>query len=170
MVLRAPGTRHPALALLRGAGAASDAESMTAPDTSGTAVRMAVERSLAEAGVGAADIAVINAHASATPLNDLTEREAFRVLFAGMEGPVVFGTKGNFGHSLGATGALEAVALILALRHGVVPPVVGLEQPDPAFPLRLPRGAPVQFAGRVGMSLTLGFGGFDTSLVLEGLP
>jgi 3-oxoacyl-[acyl-carrier-protein] synthase II len=80
---------------------------------------------------------------------------------------LVFATKGNFGHSLGATGAIEAVALVLALRTGRVPPIAGLEQPDPDFPFPLAYRAETACDARIGISLTLGFGGFDTSLVFE---
>jgi 3-oxoacyl-[acyl-carrier-protein] synthase II len=187
LVLEAEPKRAP-LGWLRGAGAANDASGMTTPDADGRGARYAVERSLADAGLSADVIDVVNAHGSGTQLNDATEALAFRALFvqssmglrpaepgstpypagaARGDRPVVFGTKGNFGHSLGATGAIEAIALLLALRAGQVPPVAGLEEPDPAFPLPLPRGAPTPTCGRFGLSLTLGFGGFDTSLVFE---
>ena len=115
---------------------------------------------------------VINAHASGTPLNDQTEKEGLRRIFGSRPptaegGAVVFGTKGNFGHSLGATGAIEAIALILALQSGIVPPVYGLEQPETDFPLRLVVQEPLAHDSRVGCSVTLGFGGFDTCLVFE---
>ena len=163
---REGGPRRP-LAFYRGGGGASDAQSMTAPDATGAAVKLAIERSLTDAGLTLADVATVNAHGSATPLNDQTEREALRSTFGTAERPVVFATKGNFGHSLGATGAIEAVALILALRAGEVPPIVNLEQPDPGFPLPLPMGKSLRLAGRIGISVTLGFGGFDTSVVFE---
>jgi 3-oxoacyl-[acyl-carrier-protein] synthase II len=168
-----PGSR-PALALLRGTGSANDASGMTTPDPMGRGARYAVERSLADAGLATGVIDLVNAHGSGTPLNDATEALALRDLFAKSTlgtpsgaRPVVFGTKGNFGHSLGATGAIEAIALMLALRTGEIPPVAGLEEPDPAFPLPLPRGVPMHAKMQVGLSLTLGFGGFDTSLVFE---
>ena len=94
-------------------------------------------------------------------------KNGFRMLFSAADQPVVFGTKGNFGHTLGSTGAIEAIALVLALRSGQVPPVVDLEEPDPEFPLPLPSGHSVECPGRIGLTLTLGFGGFDTSLVFE---
>jgi 3-oxoacyl-[acyl-carrier-protein] synthase II len=81
--------------------------------------------------------------------------------------PLVFATKGNFGHTLGATGAIEAIALILGLREGRVPPIYALEQPLPEFSLPLAISQPVSHSARAGLSLTLGFGGFDTSLVFE---
>ena len=167
VVLEASDCVAAPLAVLRGNGSSSDAKGMTAPDTSGAALRMAMERSLADAGLAPADIGVLNAHGSGTPLNDLTERAAFAAVFAGTSGPVVFGTKGNFGHSLGATGAIEAVATILALRHRKAPPVFGLEQPDPEFALPLPVGEALDIRSGFGMNVTLGFGGFDTSLVFE---
>lgn len=157
----------PLLALFRGAGSANDAASMTSPDPAATGARLAMERSITDAGLSPGDIGLVNAHGSATPLNDRAEGEAFRVLFGERAGPLVFATKGAFGHSLGATGALEAIALILGLREGVVPPIVALERPEPDFPCPLPVGGPVRHEARIGLSLTLGFGGFDTSLVFE---
>jgi 3-oxoacyl-[acyl-carrier-protein] synthase II len=167
-----PRASVPVIANLRGVGAANDASGMTTPDPEGRGARYAVERSLADAGVPASAIDLVCAHGSGTPLNDATEALALRDLFvppgaASGVRPIVFGTKGNFGHSLGATGAIEAIALILAVRSGQIPPVAGLEDPDPAFPLPLPRGRPLQVTTRLGLSLTLGFGGFDTSLVFE---
>ncbi len=156
-----------ALAVLRGAGSANDAAGMTAPDSSGAGARLAIQRSLADAGLKPEEIGVINAHGSGTPLNDATERAAYRTVFCADSRPKVFATKGNFGHSLGATGAIEAIALILTLRNRQIPPIVGLEQPDPDFPLPLPFGQATPCDARFGLSLTLGFGGFDTSLVFE---
>ncbi len=167
LILEADGSAARPVARLRGAGSSSDATSMTAPDATGAAACLALERSLADAGATPADVAVINAHASGTPLNDATEQAAFNRLFPGPDRPIVFGTKGNFGHSLGATGALEAIALVRSLATGRVPPVVGLEQPVPGFHPPLPRGAPAQAPAGLGLSLTLGFGGFNTSLVFE---
>jgi 3-oxoacyl-[acyl-carrier-protein] synthase II len=155
------------LAWLRGAGSANDASGMTTPDAAGLGARYALLRSLDDAGLDASAIGLINAHGSGTALNDATEALAFREVFGGRAEPIVFGTKGNFGHALGATGAIEALATILALARGEVPPVVGLEEPDPAMLFPVPRGAPCRSAARFGVSLTLGFGGFDTSLVFE---
>jgi 3-oxoacyl-[acyl-carrier-protein] synthase II len=159
--------RKQPLALLRGCGSANDASGMTAADVTGLSARYAIERSLEDAGMPAAAIGVIKAHGSGTVMNDTTERNAFASVFTGASRPIVFGTKGNFGHSLGATGAIEAIATVLALRKKQVPPVCGLEQPDPEFPLRLPYPEATSTDARVGLSLTLGFGGFDTSLVFE---
>ena len=140
---------------------------MAAADMTGLSAGYAIRRSLADAGLPAEAIGLVNAHGSGTVMNDTTEHHAFSQVFPGPERPLVFATKGNFGHSLGATGAIEAIALILALRTGQVPPIAGLEEPLPDFTLPLPIGNPVSCTARVGLSLTLGFGGFDTSLVFE---
>jgi 3-oxoacyl-[acyl-carrier-protein] synthase II len=161
-----PNGRKP-LAKLLGTGSANDATGMTVADTTGLSAKYAMTRSLADAGLTSDAIGLINAHGSGTPMNDLTEKSAFQLLFSGSHKPIVFGTKGNFGHSLGATGTIEAIALILALQKGQVPPVYGLEQPDPEFPLPLPRQSAISWDARIGLSLTLGFGGFDTSLIFE---
>ncbi|RLV10180.1 beta-ACP synthase [Streptomyces griseocarneus] len=151
-------------ARLRGAGASNDAAGLTAPDPSGYAVVRAVRRCLASAGLAPEDVAVVNAHGTGTTLNDEVEARSLLDLF-GDDGPSVFATKGAFGHSLGATGALEAVATVLALRHRRVPPVVGLR--DPASPLRLAMGSAHPVGAGAGLSLTLGFGGFNTCLLFE---
>jgi 3-oxoacyl-[acyl-carrier-protein] synthase II len=158
------------LTLLRGVGSANDGAGMTSADASGLGARYAMERSLADAGVGADEIGLISAHGSGTIMNDESERVAFREVFSGRARPLVFATKGNFGHTLGATGAVEAIALVLALREGWVPPIVNLEQPDPEFPLPLSYPAATPGVARYGLSLTLGFGGFDTSLIFEAVP
>jgi 3-oxoacyl-[acyl-carrier-protein] synthase II len=167
LILETPDRDRQPMAWLRGAGSANDGASMTAPDGAGRGARYAIQRSLADARVDASAIGLINAHGSGTPLNDATERQAFHDVFSGRSQPLVFATKGNFGHSMGATGAIEAMALILALRAGKVPPVVGLEEPDPEFPLPLAQSQPILCDARMGLSLTLGFGGFNTSLVFE---
>jgi 3-oxoacyl-[acyl-carrier-protein] synthase II len=164
-----PRPDAPPLGYLRGIGAANDAAGMTTPDAAGRGARFALERSLGDAGLTAEAIGLINAHGSGTMLNDVTEAKAFAEVFGTTRGarPVVFATKGNFGHSLGATGILEAIAVLLALRTGRVPPIVGLEQPDPDMHFPLPQGQAMPIDAQVGLSLTLGFGGFDTSLILE---
>ena len=152
-------------AVLAGTGAANDGAGMTAPDPAGTGVDLSVRRCLAASGLGLDDIAVINAHGSGTPVNDAAESGALSRLFGGCGAPpVVFATKGALGHTLGATGVLEAIAVVLALHYGTVPPVVGLEEVPAGFPLPVPAGRPGELRPGAGLSLTLGFGGFITSL------
>ncbi|HEY8982092.1 MAG TPA: beta-ketoacyl synthase N-terminal-like domain-containing protein [Streptomyces sp.] len=155
-------------ATLRGAGSANDASGLTAPDPSGRTVTASVSRCLAGTGTGPGDVAVICAHGTGTPLNDEVEAAGVERLFGGRGGgpaPVVFGTKGALGHSLGATGAIEAVATVLALDEGRVPPLPGLASPLPGWSLRLPADGPEKVHGTAGVSLTLGFGGFNTCLL-----
>ena len=152
---------------LRGIGSANDAATMTGPDLTGAGARLAIQRALIDAGLEPEDVDLVNAHASGTPLNDTVERDTLKAVFDNTAGPLVFATKGNFGHTLGATGAIEAIALILALRKQLIPPIVHLEEPDPEFPFPLPLHAAVRCDARIGLSLTLGFGGFNTCLLFE---
>ncbi|MGW7489008.1 beta-ketoacyl synthase N-terminal-like domain-containing protein [Streptomyces sp. NPDC054786] len=158
----------PVHAILRGEGSANDAAGMTAPDPSGTSVVLAVERSLAGSGMSADDIAVVSAHGTGTPVNDAVEATSLRRLFGSQEhGPVVYGTKGALGHSLGACGTIEAITLIKALEEGLAPPVQGLQTPMDDFPHQLAIGSPTPVPGSSGLSLTLGFGGFNTALLFS---
>lgn len=151
---------------LRGTGSSNDATGLTAPDPSGRSVVLAVRRCLASGGFTEEDVAVISAHATGTPVNDAVEAVSFNELFGTVgRRPVVFGTKGALGHSLGACGAIEAMALILALREGIAPPVFGLEEPMPELSLPVPAGVAMPVDGTAGISLTLGFGGFNTALL-----
>ena len=167
LVLEAEAPGQAAYAILRGAGSANDATGMTMADISGLSASYAIQRSLADADLPSSAIGLINAHGSGTVMNDTTESNAFTSLFQGPSRPLVFATKGNFGHTLGATGAIEAIASILAMREGRVPPIHGLEQPLPEVPLPLAISEPVSCTPRAALSLTLGFGGFNTSLVFE---
>ncbi|SED08603.1 3-oxoacyl-[acyl-carrier-protein] synthase II [Streptomyces misionensis] len=155
-------------AVLRGAGSANDAAGMTAPDPSGRSVCLAVERALTGSGLSTDDIAVVSAHGTGTPVNDAVESTSLRALFGtGPHGPVVYGTKGALGHSLGACGTIEAITLIKALSDREVPAVQGLETPMEDFPLPLPVGRPSPVPPGPGLSLTLGFGGFNTALLFS---
>lgn len=170
VVLEPEAQNKSCYAILSGTGSANDASGMTVADITGLSARYAMQRSLLDAGLPLSSIGLINAHGSGTVMNDTTESNAFTSLFTGSARPLVFATKGNFGHTLGATGTIEAIALILAMRDGRVPPIYGLEQPLPDFSLPLAISQPVSCTPRAALSLTLGFGGFDTSLVFEAAP
>lgn len=157
---------RPIHALLRGCGSANDAAGLTAPDEQGEGVRLAVERSLSDAGLTRDQIRLVNAHGSGTPTNDRVESETYGSIFAQTR-PLIFATKGAFGHTLGATGALEAIALVLGLNTRKVPPIRGLTEPIGGDGCAFARGAPAAVEAEFGLSVTIGFGGFNTSLVFE---
>jgi 3-oxoacyl-[acyl-carrier-protein] synthase II len=155
-----------AYAYLIGCGSANDGAGLTAPDHYGRGASLAIERSLKQAGISASDIGLINAHGSGTPINDEIELHSLQTVFGQKNSPLIFATKGALGHTLGATGALETIALILALREKIVPPIVGLEKLYP-FNYPLAVGSAKKHQAHYGLNITLGFGGFDTSLIFE---
>jgi len=153
-------------ARLLGYGTSADAHHLTAPHPEGTGAALAMQRALARAGVDAAAIDYVNAHGTGTPLNDGIEAAAIHAVFGDHTARVaVSSTKGTVGHTLGAAGALEALATVIALRDGFVPPTVSLEDPDPACDLDLPR-ASRDAELRYALSNSYGFGGNNTSVVL----
>lgn len=117
-----------------------------------------------DAGLTPADITHINAHGTATGLNDAAEGQAIRQVF-GESRPVVTSIKGVTGHSFGAAGAVEAVAVALAMHHRTIPPTVGLTEQDPAIDLDVARSA-VPWRPGPTISNSFGFGGQNGSLVL----
>jgi 3-oxoacyl-[acyl-carrier-protein] synthase II len=151
-----------------GFGTTNDAHHMTAPLPGGAQAARAMQQALTRADMRASDVQYVNAHASATPLNDPTEVEAMRTVFGDALSSVwVSGTKGYHGHALGASGAIEAVICMLAMRDGWLPPTVNLDQPDAACDLRhVPRGG-MAMSPHVIMSNSFGFGGINASLVFR---
>lgn len=164
------------LAELAGYGASSDAYHLTAPDPDGVSAARAVSRALADARLAADDLDYINAHGTGTVLNDQAEIVALRrSLGPALEHIPLSSTKSSIGHLLGAAGAVEAVATVLALRHRQAPPTVGLTTPDPALgPLtHLTAARPLARGGRGGpaaLSTSFGFGGHNAALVLRAAP
>ncbi|MGZ4715578.1 MAG: beta-ketoacyl-[acyl-carrier-protein] synthase family protein [Acidimicrobiales bacterium] len=118
------------LAEVLGGASTADAHHITAPSPGGAGAIAAMELAMAEAGITPADVVQINAHGTSTPLNDAAEAEAISKVF-GQPGPPVTSIKGVTGHSLGAAGALEAVAVVQSMLHGVIPPTAGYGEPDP---------------------------------------
>ncbi len=158
----------PVRGFLRGWGAANAGTSLNEPDTSGVSGAQAVLRSLVTGGCDPADVAVISLHGTATAANDDAEAEIVRRVFgAGAPGPVVLAAKGAFGHTLGASGVIETVLALLALRDATAPPIAHLRSAPPDFPLPLPIGAPMAVSGEFALNLTLGIGGFTTCLLLQ---
>jgi 3-oxoacyl-[acyl-carrier-protein] synthase II len=125
---------------------------------------------LRDADVEPAEVAHINAHATSTPLGDVAEARAIRTaLGTAADDVVVSATKGSTGHLLGAAGAVEAIATVLALRERSAPPTRNLADPDDDVDLDLARVEPRALpAGGVGVSNAFGFGGHNISLVFRG--
>lgn len=155
------------LARLSGAGFSTDAHHMTAPHPEGEGSRKAMQRALHSAGLQPQQIDWVHAHGTGSTHNDSAEAAAIRSLFgSGQSAPWVSATKPIHGHALGASGALEAVVCVEALRHQIVLPTFGLTDPDPALGLRHPSGA-LPSALRHVLKNTLGFGGANAALVFS---
>jgi 3-oxoacyl-[acyl-carrier-protein] synthase II len=148
---------------LVGTGSTADAHHLTAPEPTGRGALSCMRAALADAGVSAAEVTHVNAHGTATPLNDATEAQAIRQLFR-TPGPAVTSIKGVTGHAQGAAGAIEAVSLMLSYAHRTLPPTVGTTTPDPEFLLDLVL-APRPWEPAASISNSFGFGGHNGSLV-----
>jgi 3-oxoacyl-(acyl-carrier-protein) synthase len=160
------------LALLAGAGASCDAHHMTAPDPAGTGAAAAIEAALADAGLPAAAIDFVNVHGTGTPLNDAAEWAALRRVFGTRAGELpLVATKALIGHLLGCSGAIEAVATVLCLRHGELHPVRRDGGEDPELPVALVLDAPLPLPeARAALSTSLAFGGSNAALVFSRWP
>jgi 3-oxoacyl-[acyl-carrier-protein] synthase II len=152
-----------------GVGYSSDAHHIAQPDPAGTGIVSAIQRALADGGLAAEQVVHVNAHATSTPAGDVVEGQAIvAALGPAADGAVVSATKSMTGHLLGGAGALEAVATILALREGVAPPTINLDDPDDAGvdiatePRDLkPHGSEPMAA----LNNSFGFGGHNVCLV-----
>ena len=152
-------------ARLAGAGLASDAHHVTAPDPTGTGAARSITAALRDAGVGPQDVGHVDAHATSTPIGDLAEARALN-LALGAHRPPVTAPKSCTGHLLGAAGAVEAIAAVLALRSGVIPAIRNLDDPDDEADVDAVRTVARNSPHDVALSTSFGFGGHDVSLVL----
>ncbi len=158
------------LGLILGGASTADAHHITAPSPGGHGAVRCMELAIADAGLSAADITHVNAHGTSTPLNDAAEAEALAKVF-GAPGPVVTSTKGVTGHALGAAGAIEATAVLLAMEHRSVPPTVGYRQPDPELPeIDLVVGQARDWEPGPSLSNSFGFGGHNGTVVIAPAP
>jgi 3-oxoacyl-[acyl-carrier-protein] synthase II len=148
-----------------GSASTADAYHITAPLPGGDGARSCMELALDDAGITVADVAHINAHGTSTPLNDLAEAQAIEKLF-GTPSPPVTSIKGVTGHSLGAAGAIEAVAVCLSIEHSLIPPTVGLEELDPEITIDVVTGSARPWTPGPVLSNSFGFGGHNGCLVL----
>jgi len=156
----------PVIAELLGFGSSNDAYHMTAPRPDGRDAARAIEIALEDARIGKEKVGYLNAHGSSTPLNEPAEARAIRTAFgAHADGLAVSGTKGLYGHALGASGAVEAAITALAIQRGTLPGTCNLEVLDPEVDLDVlaePRSATVEAA----VTTSFGFGGMNAVLVL----
>ena len=151
-----------------GYGLTNDAHHMTAPRPDGRQAARAMQSALAEAHVAPTEIGYVNAHGSSTPLNDPTETLAIKQVFGDHTPRVALsGTKGYYGHALGASGAIEAAICALASRHDWLPPTVNLEHPDPACDLTHILGDGTPTAPEYLLSNSFGFGGVNAALLFR---
>ena len=155
---------------LAGYGSTDDAFHMTAPDENGAGAVACMRLALASAGLSTRDIGYINAHGTSTPLNDVTETRAIKALFKEEAYSIpVSSTKSTHGHLLGATGALEAVLSIMAMREGLLPPTMNLDHPDEACDLDYVPNRARRAEIRSVLTNSFGFGGHNACLVFSKL-
>jgi 3-oxoacyl-[acyl-carrier-protein] synthase II len=149
-----------------GYGETSDASHLTSPSIEGQAEAM--RRALADAEVESADLGVVNAHGTATIANDLCESRSIRkILGSAVDRVPVAANKSYFGHTLGASGALETIVTLLALESGTVPPNLNLERPDPKCEVQLVGSEAQPLCSGFAMKNSFGFGGGNGVLVLR---
>ena len=154
------------LAELVGFGSTADAGHITQPTASGPA--RAMQQALEDSGLAPEEIGYINAHGTATEANDRTETQAIRAVFgAHAERMAISSTKSMHGHTLGAAGALEAVATILALRNGLLPPTANYNRPDPACDLDVVPNTAREAAVGAALSNSFAFGGLNAVLAFK---
>ena len=145
-----------------GYGNTCDAHHVTAPRPDGKTQAAAVRQALDEAGYTSDDVLYINAHGTGTALNDPAETAAFKLaLGEDAYKAHVSSIKGSIGHMLGAAGAAEALSAVLALKNGIVPPTIGLDEVDPECDLDYTPNAPVEVPLTIAISDSLGFGGHN---------
>jgi len=150
---------------LLGYGRNCDAHHIMAPSPGGAGAVACMTAALDDAGVDLGRVNHVNAHGTSTPLNDAAESEAISKVFGGRTPPVT-SIKGVTGHLIGAAGAVEAVAVLLSLREGKVPPVANYETPDPEIHADIVHGEARDISEGVALSNSFGFGGHNASLVL----
>ena len=156
------------IAEICGYGNTCDAHHVTAPRPDGTTQAAAFRNALDEAGYTSDDVLYINAHGTGTALNDVCETNAFKLALGDDAYKAhISSIKGSIGHMLGAAGAVEAVATVLALKNGIVPPTINLDEIEPECDLNYTPNKPVKADLTIAMSDSLGFGGHNSCVVFR---
>ena len=165
---RARGARI--YAELIGSGLTADAYHITAPHPDGIGAVNVMKQAIDESGLKPSDVDYINVHGTATPLGDIAEIKAINALFGEHACKLnISSTKSMTGHLLGAAGAVEAIATIMAIVHGIVPPTINFRNPDPAIDqnLNLTLNKAQQRTVNVALSNNFGFGGHNASILIR---
>jgi len=153
---------------LVGFGMSADANHITAPDADGAGARKSMQMALQRAGLSPDAVDYINAHGTATPLGDVSETKAIKGLFGERAYQIpVSSTKSQIGHLLGAAAAVEAIATLLSLEEGILPPTINYEHPDPECDLDYVPNEARRAQVKVALSNSFGFGGHNSTIVLR---
>ena len=156
------------LAEMVGYGATGDAYHITSPAPGGEGAARALQMALHNAGLNVDDVDYVNAHGTSTTLNDLYETQALKAVFGDTIGKVaVSSTKGSIGHALGAAGGLETIICALSIKHGIIPPTINYETPDPECDLDYTPNVARERTVNVAINTNLGFGGHNGALILK---
>jgi len=150
-----------------GFGMSSDAFHVTAPSPDGQGAALAMENALTDAGITAAQVNYINAHGTSTPLNDVVETRAIKLVFGKNTKVPISSNKSMMGHMLGAAGGVETALTAMSIANGYILPTINLEQPDPECDLDYTAGQGRQQAIDYAINNSFGFGGTNTCLVLK---
>ena len=152
-----------------GYGNSCDAYHSTAPRPDGTTQSLAIKQALDEAGYKAGESLYINAHGTGTPMNDSGETKAIKIAMGEEEAhrAHISSTKSEMGHALGAAGGIELVASVMALNTGIIPPTIGLDEPDPECDLDYTPNKAVKVDLDIAISNSLGFGGHNACVAIR---
>lgn len=153
---------------LAGAGMSADGYHIAAPEPEGAGAARAIKQALLDAEISKSEVSHINAHATSTPVGDIAEYKAMRsALGTDLDNVLVTATKSLTGHLLGGAGAAESIFAILALRNGVVPPTMNLDNQDPQIEMNVakPNKNTLAKGARVALNNSFGFGGHNVCLV-----
>lgn len=153
---------------IAGYGFSADAYHITAPDPEGSGVSLSMTRAMTAAGIDITDVDHINMHGTSTPLGDIAETNTIKKVFGEHAYKInLNSTKSMHGHTLGAAGAIESIASLLAIYHGMVPPTINIEEPDPECDLNYTPNKAVVRDVNYALNNAFGFGGHNSTLVFK---
>lgn len=153
---------------LIGYGMSADAHHITAPCPDGSGAALAITNALSKAGLVPEDIQLVNTHGTSTPLGDAAETKALKLAFGDYAYKLkINSTKSMTGHTLGAGGGIESIAVIKMLETGIVHPTINLDTPDPECDLDYVPNKAIEFQAEYALSNSFGFGGHDVSIIYK---